>query len=112
NSPQTLLLSGIGPASQLEQLGIAVVVDLPGVGENLQDHAMLEMYYVRRQREIVDIVIGGAAYQEYLQSQSGQLAVNRTAGGAFVKTRPDLEIPDMQLYVAPGNNAEVEADYL
>jgi choline dehydrogenase len=111
NSPQTLLLSGIGPASQLEHFGIPVVVDLPGVGDNLQDHAMLAVHYARVQRAITENFLGGAAHQEYLQSQSGQFAANRTAGGAFVKTRPDLELPDMQLYVAPGDDAAAEADY-
>jgi len=111
NSPQTLLLSGIGPAGQLSQFGIPVVVDLPGVGDNLQDHALLEMHYARVQRAIAENVLWGAAHQEYLQSQTGTLAVNRTAGGAFVKTRSDLDIPDMQLYVAPGDIATAEADY-
>lgn len=111
NSPQTLLLSGIGPADQLSQFGIEVVVDLPGVGNNLQDHALLEMNYARVQRSIVENILGGAAHQEYLQSQTGPLAVNRTAGGGFVKTRPDLDLPDMQLYVAPSDNAAAEADF-
>lgn len=111
NSPQILLLSGIGPAGQLTHFGIPVVVDLPGVGENLQDHALLEIDYARVERAIAENILGGAAHQEYLQSQTGPLAVNRTAGGAFVKTRADLERPDMQLYIAPGDDAASEADF-
>jgi choline dehydrogenase len=69
------------------------------------------MDYARVQRAIAVNILGGAAHQEYLQSQTGPLAVNRTAGGAFVKTRPDLDIPDMQLYIAPGDDAAAEADF-
>jgi choline dehydrogenase-like flavoprotein len=111
NSPQTLLLSGIGPAEQLAHFGIPVVVDLPGVGDNLQDHALLAVEYARVQRAIADNALGSTAHQEYLQSQSGLLAVNRSAGGAFVRTRPDLDMPDMQLYAAPLADAAAEADF-
>jgi choline dehydrogenase-like flavoprotein len=111
NSPQTLLLSGIGPANQLAQFGIPVMVDLPGVGDNLQDHALVTMEYVSVQHAHAENALHGPAYQEYLQSKTGQLAVNRTAGGAFVKTRPDVSIPDMQLYTVLGDDKTSEVDF-
>ena len=111
NSPQTLLLSGIGPANHLTQFGIPVVVDLPGVGDYLQDHALLGMGFARVVRATSDILLGGPAHREYLQSQSGQFAVNQTAAGAFVKTRPEVELPDMQLYAAVNAGTDTLADF-
>ena len=85
------------PAS-LNRSAFPIIVDLPGVGDNLQDHALLTMEYAAAQRTRTVNSLFGPDYQEYLRSGGGQLAVNRTAGGAFVKSRPDVDIPDMQLY--------------
>ena len=82
NSPQLLLLSGVGPAEQLQRLGIRVVADLPGVGENLQDHPGVVTYYTTK-----------PSYSAF-----GGLA---ESGNAFVKTQPDLPEPDLQLIFGP-----------
>jgi len=82
NSPQLLLLSGVGPAERLQQLGIRVVADVAGVGENLQDHPAVVTYYTTN-----------PSYSAF-----GGLA---ESGNAFVKTRADLPEPDLQLIFGP-----------
>jgi choline dehydrogenase len=82
NSPQLLLLSGVGPAEQLQQLGIRVVADVAGVGENLHDHPIVYTYYTTN-----------PSYAAF-----GGLA---ESGNAFVKTQADLPEPDLQLICAP-----------
>jgi choline dehydrogenase len=82
NSPQLLLLSGVGPAEHLHQLGIRVVADVAGVGENLQDHPAVFTYYTTK-----------PSYSEF-----GGLA---ESGIAFVKTQADIPEPDLQLLCAP-----------
>src|SRR5262249_45059481 len=82
NSPQLLLLSGVGPAEHLQHLGIRVVADVAGVGENLQDHPAVVTYYTTK-----------PSYSAF-----GSLA---DSGNAFVKTQPDLPEPDLQVICAP-----------
>jgi choline dehydrogenase len=82
NSPQLLMLSGVGPAEHLQQLGIRVVADVAGVGENLQDHPGVVTYYTTN-----------PSYSEF-----GGLA---ESGNAFVKTQADLPKPDLQLLFGP-----------
>ncbi|HWP01629.1 MAG TPA: choline dehydrogenase [Methylococcus sp.] len=100
-SPQLLMLSGIGPRSELERLGISVRSDLPGVGRNLQDHL-----HTRVRCEITQPltfaplpgVLKAAALREYEVNRSGVLASNFLEAGAFVKSRPQETIPDLQLF--------------
>jgi choline dehydrogenase len=100
-SPQLLMLSGIGPAQQLQGLGIPVVVDLPGVGENLQDHPYLVSVW--------DVPGGGSladaespkALLEYLLRRSGPLTSSVAEAIAFVRSRPGLAQPDLQFHFAP-----------
>jgi choline dehydrogenase-like flavoprotein len=101
-SPQLLMLSGIGPAEQLRGLGIPVVADLPGVGENLQDHP----YVV----SVWDVPGGGSladaespkALLEYLLRRSGPLTSSVAEAIAFVRSKPGLAQPDLQFHFAPG----------
>jgi len=100
-SPQLLMLSGIGPAEQLRQLGISVIADLPGVGENLQDHPY--------QTSVWDVPGGGTladaespkAMLEYLLRRSGPLSSSVAEAFAFVRSRPGLAQPDLQFHFAP-----------
>ncbi len=100
-SPQLLMLSGIGPAEQLRQLGVSVVADLPGVGENLQDHPY--------QTSVWDAPGGGSladaespkAMLEYLLRRSGPLSSSVAEAFAFVRSRPGLAQPDLQFHFAP-----------
>jgi choline dehydrogenase len=101
NSPQLLLLSGIGPAKDLKALGIEVVSDLPGVGQNLQDHlASGVMYHSKQPVTLVDAQKPGNVLN-YLLFKKGPLTSNVAEGVAFLKTKPDLLVPDIELLFAP-----------
>ncbi len=106
NSPQVLMCSGIGAASQLEALGIPVVADVPGVGENLQDHPKVDLHFTSTPHTRRDFSLSGAQYDAYLQRREGILSVIRSQVGAFVRTRDGLAIPDVQLYAAVAGSAD------
>jgi 4-pyridoxate dehydrogenase len=101
NSPQLLMLSGIGAPAELQSHGIAVRVPLPGVGKNLQDHISASVLYRRRQpgplhrRMRADRIVSDLA-RAYL---FGRGIATDLPGGliAFLKTRPDVALPDVQL---------------
>lgn len=102
NSPQTLLLSGIGKAEYLKKFGIDVVADLPGVGQNLQDHLDCTVLYecaqpitLHSQANLVRMLGTGIQYTLF---KSGLGASQGLEAGAFLKTNPDLEIPDIQIH--------------
>jgi choline dehydrogenase len=100
-SPQLLLLSGVGPADQLRQLGVQVRHELPGVGENLQDHPYVICSW--------DVPGGGSladaekpkALLEYLLRKTGPLTSTVAEAFAFVRSRPGLPAPDLQFHFAP-----------
>ena len=105
NSPQVLQLSGVGNAQELKALGIDVVHDLPGVGENLQDH--LEVYVQYKSKKPVSMnpalkwwkkpFIG---YQ-WLFHRSGPAATNHFEAGGFVRSNEDVEYPNIQFHFLP-----------
>ena len=101
NSPQLLMLSGIGPADDLARLGVDVVADRPGVGENLQDHLIVGLHY--ELREPISLVnadrIGSAL--RYLVTRRGMLTSNVAEAGAFLDTTGAGGVPDLQFHVAP-----------
>lgn len=100
-SPQLLMVSGIGPKAQLQEHGIAVVKDLPGVGENLQDHFMAPVAYHCTQ----EISLAGAtdpAEAEKLAEGMGLLTSNIGEAGGFLTVHEDAEAPDLQFHFAPG----------
>jgi choline dehydrogenase len=101
NSPQLLLLSGIGPADHLRSVGVEVVHDLPGVGENLIEHPNLLNIYRTK---------GKLGFTRYLRFDLATLAVLRwffrgegpfttagAVGNVFLRTRPDLDRPNVQI---------------
>ncbi len=100
-SPQLLMLSGIGPADQLREHQITVTVDLPGVGENLQDHPYVACVW--------DVPGGGSladaerpkALLEYLLRRTGPLSSSVAEALAFVRSRPGLPAADLQFHFAP-----------
>ena len=100
-SPQILMLSGIGPAAGLSQLGIPVVADLPGVGQNLQDHLASGVTFQCRQ----PITLAGAEtlgnLARYLIFKRGPLTSNVGEALAFIRTRDGLDAPDIELIFAP-----------
>jgi choline dehydrogenase len=102
NSPQTLMLSGIGPADTLKKFGIDVVSDLPGVGQNLQDHLDCSIQYestkpitLYSQMKPANMLKTGL---QYLLFNSGVATSQGLETGAFLKSRPDLEHPDLQYH--------------
>lgn len=102
-SPQQLLLSGIGPDRKLQQHGILQVHDLPGVGENLQDHSDCLLSYRSQSLDTVGFSILGSlkfAYEtmRYLFTRRGLLATNYAESGAFLKVGDDVQSPDVQLH--------------
>jgi choline dehydrogenase len=104
-SPQLLQLSGIGPAALLHTHGIPVVHDLPGVGENLQDHLQIRMIYEMNRRTTNDDLNTWAGRArlglQWLLKRSGPLAVGINQGGCFMKALPDeSDTPDIQFHVA------------
>ena len=104
NSPQILLRSGIGPAADLHEMGIEVIQDLQGVGENLQDHvgvvsqfACTKPVTLHRSAGPIGRIIAGI---KYLTSGSGDASFPPTAAGAFFRSSPEKDLPDMQIHFA------------
>lgn len=100
-SPQILMVSGIGPKAQLEEHGITVVKDLPGVGENLQDHLMAPVAYHCTQ----EVSLAGATEPEEAEKLAegmGMLTSNIGEAGGFLTVLDDAEAPDLQFHFAPG----------
>ena len=100
-SPQLLMLSGIGPGAHLRSLGIDVRVDSPGVGENLQDHPVSgALYYTKDTSDLAESLSLGNVVKAQ-KAGRGPLTSNVAESGGFFKSRADLDLPDMQLHVAP-----------
>ncbi|HEX2277347.1 MAG TPA: choline dehydrogenase [Candidatus Tectomicrobia bacterium] len=101
NSPQLLMLSGVGATDHLRRLGFSVVMDLPGVGHNLQDHLGVAVACTCRQ----PVTMAGAGtlgnVARYLLAGQGPLTSNIAEAGGFVKTNPEISAPDLQLFFAP-----------
>ncbi|MEN2976399.1 GMC family oxidoreductase N-terminal domain-containing protein (plasmid) [Tistrella bauzanensis] len=103
NSPQLLMLSGIGPAAHLRGMGIPVLHDLPGVGRNLQDHPDFVLSYRSRITDMFGIGMAGTmnlmrALREWRRQGTGMLTTPFAEGGAFLKSEPHLDRPDLQLH--------------
>ena len=105
NTPQLMMLSGIGDADHLAQHGIKCLVDRPDVGKNLQDH--LEAYVQYRCAKPVSIYHSTRWYLKWLVglqwylSNSGDGATNHFEAGAFLKSGDDVDFPDLQFHFLP-----------
>jgi choline dehydrogenase-like flavoprotein len=102
-SPQLLMLSGVGPGAHLQQHGISVLHDLPGVGQNLQDHPDFIFGYAAKSLDLMGISLGGTAHLageilRYVRSREGFIGSNYAEAGGFLKTDPALSAPDVQLH--------------
>ncbi len=104
-SPQILLLSGIGPADELKALGINAVHDLPGVGKNLHDHLELDLQWRCTQPVTVNGVlkphIKAMIGLQWMLFKNGMAAMNQCHVGAFIRSRPDLTHPNLQVHFIP-----------
>lgn len=101
NSPQLLMLSGIGPAAGLAAHGIRVLHELPGVGANLQDHPTVSLAVTNPSAESYALSWRAAprvamAPLRYALGRRGMLASNAAEAGGFIRTRPELDRPDVQ----------------
>ncbi|WP_366556121.1 choline dehydrogenase [Aquibaculum sediminis] len=105
NSPQLLQLSGIGPADRLRELGIEVVQDLPGVGENLQDH--LEVYVQHACTQPISLYSATQWWSkpwvglQWMLFKSGPGASSQFEAGGFIRSRAGIEHPNLQYHFLP-----------
>ena len=104
-SPQLLMLSGVGPAAHLTEHGIAVIADLPGVGENLQDHVELFVQHTCTEPVSLHSALNPAAKLrhglEWLLFKRGLCASNHFETGGFARLSDDVDHPDLQIHFVP-----------
>ena len=105
-SPQILQLSGIGPGALLQQHGITPLVELPGVGENLQDHLQIRAVFkvkgVKTLNTLANSWWGKAAIgMEYLFKRSGPMSMAPSQLGAFTRSGPSQDWPNIEYHVQP-----------
>ncbi len=104
NSPQLLMLSGIGAPDELNKHGIEPLIDLPGVGANLAEHPLVPLVVETRSEAsfMRHLRMDRAALLalQWFFTGAGPFAVNGNAAGLFARTRPELERPDVQLIFA------------
>jgi len=107
-SPQILMASGVGPGQHLSELGIAPVLDVPGVGQNLQDHiSALLIYRSPGNYDTIGVSPVGIvriikAIWEWRQRRRGLLTGCAAESGVYYKTDPDVEVSDMEMEIITG----------
>jgi choline dehydrogenase-like flavoprotein len=106
NSPQLLMLSGIGPREELSRHGIDVCHALEGVGQNLQDHIDVFVRVRTCSRQSISMhpsywLKGLWSLLQYLHARRGVLSSNGAEAGGFLRSRPEEPIPDLQLHFGP-----------
>ena len=103
-SPQILMLSGIGPGAHLQQQGIAVLHDLPGVGAHLHDHIdVVQVVSAPAEKDLFGVSLSGLlriarGALQWRNSRTGMLTTNFAEAGGFIRSRPTEERPDLQLH--------------
>ena len=105
-SPQLLMLSGVGPRAELERHGIDVLHELPGVGENLQDHLDIHITWKQKTRHSVALRPLGLLKSainlfKYFLGRRGELTSNFAQAGGFIKSDAAQAIPDLQWHLVP-----------
>ena len=105
NSPKLLMLSGIGPAEHLKEMGVTPVHDLPGVGQNLHDHLEILLQVSCTQpitlNGKMDLISKGVIGLEWLLFKTGLGATNHFESCGFIRTRAGVEYPDLQYHFLP-----------
>lgn len=101
NSPQLLMLSGVGPAALLTALGLPVVLDQPQVGQNLQDHVLIPLIYAHSHP--ISLLAAGTPehLEQFMSAGQGPLTSNGPEAGGFVRTTDGLTVPDVEFLAAP-----------
>lgn len=110
NSPQLLMASGVGPAAHLAGLGISIVHDLPGVGENLQDHlGVFLQHECLEPITLYRLFRPDRALRAFVQAAlfgTGPAATIPLEGCAFIRSLPELDVPDIKCAIVPGLSLE------
>ncbi len=105
NSPQVLMLSGVGPKEELDKHNIEVVHELPGVGQNLQDHVDVMVVNKQRRHDVLSLKPTSVwwAVKDALRfvNHKGVLTSAVAEAGGFIKSNPELSRPDLQLHFIP-----------
>jgi choline dehydrogenase len=101
NSPQLLMLSGVGPAGELRRAGVEPMHDLPGVGRNLQDHLFVSVAYACTRPVSLASAEAKLNIANYLLFKKGPLTSNVAEAGGFVRTGAGLTAPDLQFHFGP-----------
>ena len=113
NSPQLLMLSGIGPAGHLRSVGVDVVHDLPGVGGGLQDHPLVPVIWHVRSGRSLFRAESPSGFAQWLAARRGPLSSNLAEAGLFTRSDPALPEVDLQFHFLPvkfWRQAELEID--
>lgn len=104
-SPQLLMVSGIGPPEHLQEHRVNVIKALPGVGKNLQDHLQARPVYKTTaptiNTEVNSLLKQAVIAARYAINRTGPMAMAASLGFGFLKTRPELDAPDIQFHVQP-----------
>ena len=105
NSPQLLMLSGIGPADHLTSHGITPLIDLPGVGQNLQDHASIILQYKSLKcypiHKVDRLLRKAAAGAQWVFTRGGIAASNIWEAGGLIRSNTDVSYPNLQYHFGP-----------
>lgn len=101
NSPQLLLLSGVGPVDHLQDLAIPLITHLPGVGKNLQDHLLVPVCYTASRPVTLASAQSLSNLLKFLLFRRGPLTSNVGEAAAFYKTSKDLPAPDLEMAFTP-----------
>jgi len=105
NSPQLLMLSGIGPADELTPFGIQPIVDNPAVGRHMQDHLCMDYVFLSRRPTLNNELYSWwgklRAGMRYVLTRRGPLCLSVNQSGGFVRTREAYSRPNIQLYFSP-----------
>ncbi len=104
-SPQLLQLSGIGPADLLAKAGVPLINELPGVGQNLQDHLQIRLVYKTSQRtlndEVNNLLKQAWVGLKYILTRTGPLTLAASQVAIFTRSNPDVKRPDIQFHMQP-----------
>ena len=106
NSPQLLMLSGIGRGAELAALQIAPVAEVPGVGLNLQDHPIAGISYLSDREGSLFGAMTEENLTQFVTEGQGPLTSNGVEAGGFLRTRTDLDAPDIQMHFIPAQFQE------
>ncbi|HWD11060.1 MAG TPA: FAD-dependent oxidoreductase [Solirubrobacteraceae bacterium] len=101
NSPQLLMLSGVGPAEHLTMREIEPLLDRSGVGENLSDHPAAQLVWTTPEEQSLLLALEPAALEQFEASQTGPFASNLAESGGFARVGAGAPAPDIQFHVAP-----------